>query len=141
MTQTRFGPTRAAQLSSMGAIMRHGGNISLGTDWPTAGYYSTFRPLDAIEIATTRRELDKQAQVPLEPAAERITLDEAIRANALGAAYQLGLDKKAGSIEVGKRADPVVLDKNHFEVPAHEIHRTDIMMTVMNGRVLWERLG
>ena len=43
----------------MNSILRHGGLASFGTDWPAAGYYSTFRPLDAIEVATTRRELDQ----------------------------------------------------------------------------------
>lgn len=53
----------------------------------------------------------------------------------MGAAYQLGLDNKIGSIEVGKLADLVVLDKNLFDVAPHEIYKAKVAMTVMNGQV------
>ena len=135
--QPRLG-SRAEQVYRTGSILRHGGNISLGTDWPAAGYYSTYRPLEAIEIATTRRELNKPDQPPLVPLDERISLEEAIRAATMGPAYQIGLDQKIGSIEVGKFADLVVLEKNLFEVAPHEIHKTRVVMTVMNGQVRHE---
>jgi predicted amidohydrolase YtcJ len=126
---------RANRLYRMASIQKHGGAISLGTDWPAAGYYSTFRPLEAIEIATTRRELGKPEQSPLEPANETISLDDALRASTLGGAWQLRMEHRIGSIEVGKLADLVVLDKNLFDIPAHEIHKTRVVMTVMNGKV------
>lgn len=129
---------RAEQVYRTGSILRHGGNISLGSDWPAAGYYSTYRPLEAIEIATTRQELNKPDQPPLVPLDERISLKEAVRAATMGPAYQLGLDHKIGSIEVGKLADLVVLDKNLFEVAPHDVHKTKVVMTVMNGQVRHE---
>ncbi|WP_257167058.1 amidohydrolase [Bradyrhizobium sp. SRS-191] len=137
MVRPRFG-ARAETVYRFGSILRHGANISLGTDWPAASYYSTFRPLEAIEIATTRRELDKPDQPPLAPHDERISLDQALRAATMGSAYQLGLDRKIGSIEVGKLADLVVLEKNLFEVAPHDIHKTKVVMTVMNGQVRYE---
>ena len=60
--------------------------LSLGTDWPAAGYYSTYRPLDAIEVATTRRELDKPQGPQLPPFDEVIPLDAALKADTMGAA-------------------------------------------------------
>lgn len=139
VTRVRLGPERGDRLQRIGSILRHGANIALGSDWPAAGYYSTFRPLDAIETATTRRELNKPDQTPFPPVDDRISLDEALRANTMGAAYQLGLEQKIGSIEVGKFADLVVLDRNLFEVPAHEIHKVKVLMTVMNGQVRHEQ--
>jgi predicted amidohydrolase YtcJ len=130
--------SRAEQVYRTGSILRHGGNISLGTDWPAAGYYSTYRPLEAIEIATTRQELNKPEQPPLVPLDERISLEEALRAATMGPAYQIGLDQKIGSIEVGKLADLVVLEKNLFEVAPNDIHKTRVVMTVMNGQVRHE---
>lgn len=127
--------SRAEQAFRTGSILRQGGNLSFGTDWPAAGYYSTYRPLEAIEIATTRRELNKPEQPPLAPVDERISLEEALRAATMGPAYQLGLDQKVGSIEVGKLADLVVLEKNLFEVAPHDIHKTRVVMTLMNGEV------
>jgi predicted amidohydrolase YtcJ len=131
----RIGAMRAKQAYRMGSILRHGGTISLGTDWPAAAHFSTFRPLDAIEIAVTRQELNKPRQTALAPADERVSLTEALRANTLGAAYQLGLEHRVGSIEVGKLADLVVLEKNLFEVPPDQIHTIKVIMTIMDGKV------
>jgi predicted amidohydrolase YtcJ len=66
-------------------------------------------------------------------------LDEALRANTMGAAYQARLDEEVGSIEVGKLADLIVLDKNLYAIPPHEIHKTKVIMTVMNGKVRQEQ--
>jgi predicted amidohydrolase YtcJ len=129
---------RAEQVYRIGSILRHDGNISFGTDWPAAGYYSTYKPLEAIEIATTRQELNKPDQPPLVPLDERISLEQALRAATVGPAYQLGLDQQIGSIEVGKLADLIVLEKNLFEVDPHDIHKTKVVMTVMNGQVRHE---
>lgn len=56
----------------------------------------------------------------------------------MGSAYQLGLDRMIGSMDVGKLADLVVLEKNLFEVAPHDIHKTRVVMTVMNGQVRHE---
>ena len=135
VTRARFGAARSEALYSMNSILRHGGLASFGTDWPAAGYYSTFRPLDAIEVATTRRELDRPHGPPLPPIDEAITLDAALKASTMGPAYQLGMERDVGSIEVGKLADLVVLEKNLFEIPPDQIHKTKVAMTVMNGQV------
>jgi predicted amidohydrolase YtcJ len=138
ITRARFGATRSDALYSIKSILRHGGVASFGTDWPAAGYYSTFRPLDAIEIATTRRELDKLQGAQLVPVDEAVSLDAALKANTLGAAYQVRMERDVGSIEVGKLADLVVLEKNLFEAAPQDIHKTKVLMTVMNGRVTHE---
>lgn len=126
---------RANSIYRVNSVLRHGGNVALGADWPAANYYSTFRPLDAIEVAMTRRELGQPGQVPVGPADEVIPLEAALRAATMGAAWHLGLDRQVGSIEVGKLADLIVLERNLFEVPPHEIHNTKVLMTVMNGQV------
>lgn len=135
ITAVRFGPERSNALYSMKSILGHGGVVSFGTDWPAAGYYSTYRPLDAIEVAVTRRELGKADGSPLQPAAEALGLDAALRAGTMASAHQLRMEDKIGSIEVGKLADLIVLEKNLFEIPPHEIHAVAVLMTVMNGRV------
>ena len=109
--RARFGAARSEALYSMNSVLRHGGVASFGTDWPAAGYYSTFRPLDAIEVATTRRELDKPQGPALPPIDEAITLDAALKAATMGPAYQLGMEREVGSIEIGKLADLVVLER------------------------------
>jgi predicted amidohydrolase YtcJ len=139
ISRARLGAERSDRLYCMKSILDHGGVLSFGTDWPAAGHYSTFHPLEAIEIATTRRELDKPHGPQLAPAPEAVTLDAALRANTMGAAYQLRMEHKVGSIETGKLADLVVLDRNLFETPSHEIHKAKVLMTVMNGQVRHEQ--
>ena len=139
VTRTRLGAARADNVYRIGSILRHGGITSFGADWPAANSYSTYKPLDVIEIAMTRRELDKPQGPQLPPFDEVIPLDAALRAATMGAAYQLGMERDVGSIEVGKLADLVVLEKNLFEVAPQDIHKTKVLMTVMNGRVTHEQ--
>jgi predicted amidohydrolase YtcJ len=139
ITGMRLGTQRGNELYSIKSILAHGGVASFGTDWPAAGHYSTYRPLDAIEVAITRRELGKPDSPQLQPISETVTLDAALRANTIGPAHQLRMEHKVGSIEAGKLADLVVLEKNLFDVLPHEIHKIDVLMTVMNGRVTHER--
>ena len=55
------------------------------------------------------------------------------------AAYGLFLDDKIGSIEVGKLADIVVLDRNLFNIPKHEIHSVKVSQTIFNGKIVYEK--
>lgn len=130
----RCGPERQSKIYRPRAILKTGGAISAGTDWPAAGYFSTYKPLESIQIGVTRQLLDRsEDDVCLEPSDERLELAEAIAANTIGAAYQLRLEKEVGSIEVGKRADLTVLDRNLFEIAPGDIARTAVQMTMMNG--------
>ncbi len=138
VTRTRLGPERAENVYRIGSIQRHGGVLSFGADWPAANSYSTYKPLDAIEIATTRRELDKPQGPQLPPFDEVIPLDAALRAATIGAAYQIRMDGDVGSIEAGKLADLIVLERNLFEVAPQDIHKTRVLMTVMNGKITHE---
>ncbi len=138
VTRARLGAPRADNVYRIGSILRHGGMLSFGADWPAANSYSTYKPLDAIEIAVTRRELDKPKGEQLPPANEVIPLDAALKAATMGPAWQIGLEREIGSIEVGKLADLIVLEKNLFDVAPHEIHKTKVLMTVMNGKVRHE---
>ncbi len=133
---TRIGTERVAKIYRPNSILNSGGRISMGCDWPAAGYYSTYRPLDAIQIGVTRQLLGKTASDPvLQPASECLKLADALAANTIGAAYQLKMETQVGSIEVGKFADLIVLEKNLFNVPASSIASTKIVMSVMDGNI------
>ena len=131
--QSRIG-TRQAKIYRPNAVLQAGGRISMGTDWPAAGYYSTYKPLDAVQIGVTRKLLRKTESDPmLEPASEKLQLADALTANTLGAAHQLKMEDKVGSIEVGKLADLIVLQNNLFEISQSTIASTPIVMTMLNG--------
>jgi predicted amidohydrolase YtcJ len=131
----RYGKPRQDLFYRTQDILRSGGRISLGTDWPAAGYFSTYKPLESIQIGVTRQLIGEPNAPVLAPDDQRLSVAEAVHANTMGAAYQIRLDDKVGSIEVGKRADLIVLDTNIFEVDPHDIHRSTITMTMMNGKV------
>jgi predicted amidohydrolase YtcJ len=136
VTMVRMGAERANHLYRYGTLLRDGATVALGSDWPAD---ATDKPLDGIEVAVTRRKPGAPNDAPvLPPLDERIDLAQALRAGTLGAAYQLRLEDVTGSIEVGKYADLVVLEKNLFNVPANEIHKTPVVMTMMNGRFTHE---
>ena len=141
ITRARLGLPRSDELYRWGSIHHAGGVLSLGTDWPAAGYYSTYRPLEAIEVATTRRELGKPQGPQLPPVDEVIPLAAALKAATMGPAYQLGMEGEIGSIEVGKLADLIVLERNLFETLPDQIHKTKVVMTVMNGQVRHNQLA
>ncbi len=141
VTSVRWGQARAARTYRFGSVLRSKAAVSFGTDWPAAAHRSTFQPLDGIEAAVTRCELGKGDQTPLSPAQERITLEEAVRANTIAAARQLRLDDKVGSLASGKRADLVVLDRDIFKMPPEEIHTARVLLTMMNGVIRHEVKG
>ena len=68
----------------------------------------------------------------------RVDLETMIAAYTINGAYQMKLEDVQGSIEVGKRADFVALDRNLFEIPASEISDAQVTMTVFNGRTVNE---
>jgi predicted amidohydrolase YtcJ len=131
----RYGRDRQSRLYRPRTTLMKGGRISFGTDWPAAGYFSTYKPLDSIQIAVTRQLIGQPHAPVLEPASERLDLAQAVHANTMGAAYQLRMEDSVGSIEAGKLADLVVLEQNIFDADPHTIAGTKIEMTMMNGRI------
>jgi predicted amidohydrolase YtcJ len=130
----RYGPERQKKIYRPRSALRAGGTISFGTDWPAAGYFATYRPLDAIQIAVTR-QLTGQPDAPvLELVDERLDVEQAVHANTMGAARQLRMEHQLGSIEAGKLADLIVLEKNIFSIEPHDIAKTRVIATMMNGR-------
>ncbi|MQT11314.1 amidohydrolase [Segnochrobactrum spirostomi] len=140
VTVSRWGEERARREYRVEEIRRAGAPISLGTDWPAGGNSSVYHPLHAIETAVTRQGAGKPNDVPLTPLEDRLTLAEAIYANTMGTAFQTGLEDRIGSIAVGKFADLIVLDRNIFEIPIHEVHAVRVQLTLMNGEVRHDTL-
>lgn len=130
----RYGLPRQDLMYRIQDVLKSGGRVSLGTDWPAAGYFSTYKPLDSIQIAVTRQLVGQPDAAVLAPADQVLSVAEAVHANTMGAAYQIRLDDTVGSVEVGKLADLIVLDKNIFEIDPHEIHAAQVTLTMMNGR-------
>ena len=65
-----------------------------------------------------------------------MTLEEAVNAYTMGAAKMLGIDDQVGSIEVGKKADTILLSQNLFEIDADDIPKTKVLATMMDGKIV-----
>ena len=119
------------------SIMDAGVNQSFGADWPASAYLSTYKPLELIEAAFTRR-LPGEAAMPARNEGQSVSVAEAIVAMTMATARQVGEEAELGSITVGKLADLVLLDRNILEVEAATIHQTPVRMTLVGGDVVHE---
>jgi hypothetical protein len=61
-----------------------------------------------------------------------------LRAYTFGSAYAAHRENELGTLETGKLADIVVLDRNLFEIPAEDILKTKVLLTVMDGKVVYQ---
>jgi predicted amidohydrolase YtcJ len=135
-----LGPERASWQYPFRSLLRGGATIAFGSDWPV----SSPNPMWGIHVAVNREEPATypygSGNGPFLPH-ERLDLPEAIAAATIGSAYVNHLDDETGSIEVGKLADLVVLDRDPFEHPAGEIADARVEMTFVEGENVFERLG
>jgi hypothetical protein len=129
--QTVLGPARTRWMYPFGSIAACGATIVASSDWPQP----SMNPLDEIQAGLTRRPLDssKPAEQP-EQRLDRATMLTAYTKNAAWAARAENID---GSIEVGKAADLVVLDRNLFKMKASDIHQARVLLTLLDGEVLY----
>jgi predicted amidohydrolase YtcJ len=130
-----IGVDRSMRTYPIARVAQAGGRIVAGSDYSV----TSINPLPAIEVAITRQDPDTN-EAPSLNADEAVDLETMIAAYTINGAYQMGLDDVQGSIEVGKRADLVVLDRNLFEIPVSEISEASVLMTIFDGRTVYERM-
>ncbi|MYV96762.1 amidohydrolase [Streptomyces sp. SID3343] len=126
LTDELFGPKYGAHWAAAGSAVAAGLRISLHNDPPS----TPENPLHNITVATTRRSRGGRVLAP----EECLTVDQAIRAQTLDAAYQLFSDDITGSITPGKYADLVVLSADPYTVPLAAIADLDVLATFLAGR-------
>ncbi|QKE10415.2 amidohydrolase [Bacillus cereus] len=128
-----LGEERANEQYPMRSFINKDVVMTSSSDYPiTQGPY--FSPLAGIQMGITRTSLqDTNSQNALNPK-EKVSLAEMIKSYTINGAYANFLEKETGSIKVGKKADLVVLDKNLFKIPKHDIHKTKILLTLLEGK-------
>ncbi|MAG31246.1 MAG: hydrolase [Deltaproteobacteria bacterium] len=127
-----LGHDRASQISRLGSLEAKGTTIALHSD-------STMAPIDPLFlawIAATRHSMEGGVLAP----GERLSLDKALRAITIDAAYVLGLESEIGSIAAGKRADFAVLEQDPYEVGAEGLRDIPIWGVVFEGRAVRARV-
>ena len=131
-----IGKERTFAMYPIGSLAKSGARIAGGSDY----FVTDLNPLHAIEAAVTRQDPYSNGG-PVLNADERVDLDTMIAAYTIQGAWLQGLESQQGSIETGKRADFVVLDRNLFDLPAAGINEAKVLMTVFDGRTVYDAGG
>ncbi len=132
LTVPALGPARSRWLYPIESVMNSGAVVAGGSDWTV----STLNPLDAIEVALTRQEPETPEGPVLVPE-ERADLPRMLAAYTINTAYATRLERETGSLEPGKAADLIVLDRNLFSIPVHEIHQAKVLLTMLDGQTVY----
>ena len=131
-----LGPERFKYMEPQGFLHEAGARIAYGSDWPVD-------PLDewfGLKVGVTRAN-DPSAgpqyagRLSDDPGLSRET---AIRTITINSSYELHQEAETGSLEVGKLADLIVLDRNLLEIPAEEIADVHVLLTVVGGKVVYQ---
>jgi predicted amidohydrolase YtcJ len=142
LTLPFLGPERSAWQYPFGSLAAAGAQLCFGSDWPV----SSPNPMWEMHTAVNRTTAPDypfrgpDTDTPFLPG-ERIGLPAAIAAFTIGSAYVNHDEREAGSVEVGKRGDLVVLDRNLFEQPESEIALAEVDLTLVDGAVVHARPG
>jgi predicted amidohydrolase YtcJ len=96
--------------------------ITLSSDWDV----SSLNPFVGLKNAVTRSP-------------QNISIEEAIKAYTINAAYVMRQEDKVGSIEIGKAADLIILDRNLLEINVAEIGETKVEVTYLQGEIVYEK--
>ncbi len=131
-----LGEERSKKRYLIKSIEDGGAKVTFGSDFPVGGEFGMF-PLYNIQVGMTRQGLDEGA-VPLPPITEKMPLESMIKGYTINAAYQLGMEDKIGSLEKGKYADIVILNKDLFKIKPNEIHKVEVKETIMNGNTTYK---
>ncbi|WP_170833182.1 amidohydrolase [Microbulbifer marinus] len=132
-----LGPERAGREFPMKSLFERGITVASSSDFPVEKPNS---PLVGIQIGITRRALDAPADDPerVLGADQRVTLEQMVESFTINGAFANRLENDTGSLEVGKWADFIVLDKNLFQIPVEEIHRAKVLRTYYKGKPVYD---
>ncbi|MCV6615617.1 MAG: amidohydrolase [Cellvibrionaceae bacterium] len=131
-----MGAERFERMYNFKGVLENGGNAVMGTDWPV----SNINCWAGFEAMITR-------QLPWSDDddkfhGEGISLAQAIEVMTINGARCMGMAAEAGSIEAGKRADIIVLERNLFEQQVRgNMHNIQVDLTFVDGQLMWDRLA
>jgi predicted amidohydrolase YtcJ len=134
-----LGPARFKYLEPAAFLAAAGARIAYGSDWPVD-------PLDewfALKVGVMRTNAPSAAPKYTGRLSEDagLTRAQVLRAITMNSSYELHQDELTGSLETGKLADLIVLDRNVLAIPAEEIAQVKVLQTVVGGRVVYQAEG
>ena len=130
----RLGDVRTRGSYAWRSLLDNGASLAFGSDFPV----EQVDPMLGIYAAVTRQDLKGWPEGGWYPE-QRLSREEAIRAFTLGAAYAGFAETTTGSLELGKRADFIVLDRDVMTVPAEQIPLIRVEQTWLDGKPVYIR--
>lgn len=131
---SRFGKDREPFTWPIRTLLESSAQVAFGSDYPIVD----LDPFMEIYRAVTRLHNDNQPEGGWNPS-ERITVAEAMRAYTRGTAHGAFREHELGTLEPGKLADIIVLDRNLLEIPVESIRQSNVLLTIMDGKVVYNR--
>lgn len=128
-----LGRERADKAFPYRSLYKAAGIMGLGSDCPVVDN----NPFLEIFRAVTRVHNDFMPEGGWTPS-EKLTLSEALRFYTYGSAYGVLREDEIGSLSAGKFADIIVIDKNLFKIPEAELIDRQVVMTIMDGKIIYE---
>lgn len=128
-----LGPERCKTTYAFRSLLDSGTKPAFGSDW----FVAPPTPLEGIYAAVTRRTLDDKNPNGWVPE-QKITVEEALMAYTIDAAYAEFAEKEKGSLEVGKLADFVLLDSDLTKIAPEKIREVKVLMTVVGGKLVYQ---
>jgi predicted amidohydrolase YtcJ len=129
-----IGAERSRTTYAFRSLLDARATLAFGSDW----YVAPPTPLEGIYAAVTRRTIDEKQPGGWVPE-QKITVEEALRAYTIGSAYAEFAEAEKGSLERGKLADFVLLDRDLTRIPVETIRDARVMVTVVGGQVVFDR--
>ena len=131
-----IGPERSKTTYAFKSLLDLHTRLAFGSDWSVAPP----TPIEGIYAAVTRRTLDGEHPGGWVPE-QKIGVEDALRAYTSGGAYAAFQEHDKGTLEKGKLADFVLIDRDLTRIPPEEIRDAHVLMTVVGGKVVYERGG
>ena len=134
VVESRVGSRRMEKIYAWKTMLNMGIPAAGGSDAPVV----SFDVLENIYFAVTRKNIHGQPEEGWLPS-EAVTIQEAVRLFTKDAAYASYTEDVNGTIETGKYADLVVLDQNLYDISPDAIKDVRVEMTILNGKIIYER--
>ena len=127
------GPDRASRAWSWQTVAKSGGSLAFGSDWPVV----TINPWHGVYNALLR-ETQKGTPAGGWLPEQRLSLEQTIAGYTLGAAFAGHREKQEGSLEPGKLADFIMIDRDLFKTAVNESYKTEVLLTVVGGKTVYQ---
>jgi hypothetical protein len=134
MAEKRLGLNRLAGAYAWQSVLKSGAKLAFGTDFPV----ESPNPFPGLSAAISRQDMNGQPPGGWIPS-ERLTFGQALHAYTRGAAYAEFAEEKIGSLEQGKWADFIIIDRDPTKVDAQSLARTQVLETWIGGKKVWSR--